>query len=164
MSHHEHMDHHKLEKYRRYAEKIRIFQNLEPEEVSEILHHGKILQFREGQTIFHEGMLGSNLFIVLSGSVAIKHKNHLIAKCRVGDAFGEMAVLNHGPRTATATSLEDSRCFTLDEREVNQLLEKGLAVRLLMNVIHVLSERLEKSNAFIADLRRRGVLDNLVTD
>ena len=164
MSHHEHMDHHKVEKYRRYAEKIHIFHNMEPEEVSEILHQGKILQFREGQTIFHEGMLGSNLFIVLSGAVAIKHKNHLIAKCQVGDAFGEMAVLNHGPRTATATALEDSRCFTLEEREVNQLLEKGVAVRLLLNVVHVLSERLEKANAYIADLRRRGIIENVTID
>lgn len=160
MSHH-HLDHHKIEKYRRYAEKIRIFQNLEPEEVAEILHEGKILQFREGQTIFHEGMLGSNVFIVLSGTVALRHKNHLIAKCRVGDAFGEMAVLNHGPRSATAVALEDCKCFTLDEREVKQLLTRGLGVRLLLNVIHVLSERLEKANAFIADLRRRGLLENV---
>lgn len=158
MSHAE-LDRHKVEKYRRYAEKIKIFQNLEPDEVAEILHQGKILQFREGQTIFHEGMLGSNVFIVLSGCVAIKHRNHLIAKCRVGDAFGEMAVLNHGPRTATATALEECKCFTLEEREVNELLHKGVAVKLLLNVIHVISERLEKANAFIADLRRRGLLE-----
>jgi CRP/FNR family cyclic AMP-dependent transcriptional regulator len=159
MSHHEHLDPHKIDKYRRYAEKIRIFQGLEPDEVADILHHGKILQFREGQTIFHEGMLGSNLFIVLSGTVAIKHLNHLVAKCRVGDAFGEMAVLNHGPRTATATALEDCKCFTLEEREVNELLKKGLAAKLLLNVIHVLSERLETANAYLADLRRRGVIE-----
>ncbi len=158
---HNHLDQHKIEKYRRYAEKIHIFQNLEPEEVAEILHQGKILQFREGQTIFHEGVLGSNVFIVLSGSVAIKHKNHLIAKCKVGDAFGEMAVLNNEPRTATATALEDCKCFTLEEREVQQLLAKGLGVRLLLNVIHVLSERLESANAYIADLRRRGLLENI---
>jgi CRP-like cAMP-binding protein len=75
-----------------------------------------------------------------------------------------MAVLNHGPRTATATALEDSRCFTLEEREVNQLLEKGVAVRLLLNVVHVLSARLEKANAYIADLRRRGIIENVSID
>lgn len=155
MSHrHEHMDSEKVAKYRRYAEKVRIFQNLSPEDVSTILHHGKVLNFREGQTIFHEGMLGSNLFIVLKGEVAIKHKNHLIAKCNVGDAFGEMAVLNHEPRTATATALTECRCFTLEEREVNELLEQKLAVRVLLNVIHVLSERLEKANAHLAEIKR----------
>lgn len=161
MSQHERLDAHKIEKYRRYAQKVRIFQNLEPEEVSEVLHHGKILQFREGQTIFHEGMLGSNVFIVLSGEVAIMHKNQVIAKCKVGDAFGEMAVLNNEPRTATATASEESRCFTIEERELKMLLDKGLGVRLLLNVIHVLSERLEKSNAFIADLRRKGLLERV---
>lgn len=145
----------KIEKYQRYAEKVRIFQNLSPEEVSTILHHGKVLQFREGQTIFHEGMLGSNLFILLKGEVAIKHKTHMIAKCTVGDAFGEMSVLNHEPRNATATALTDCRCFTLDERQVNELLEKKLSTRVLLNVIHVLSERLEKANAYIAEIKRR---------
>ncbi|MBI1317360.1 MAG: cyclic nucleotide-binding domain-containing protein [Candidatus Hydrogenedens sp.] len=148
------MDSEKVEKYRRYAEKVRIFQNLDPQDVSTILHHGKVLNFREGQTIFHEGMLGSNLFIVLKGEVAIQHKNELIAKCKVGDAFGEMAVLNHEPRTATALALTECRCFTLEEREVNELLEQKLAVRVLLNVIHVLSERLEGANAYITEMKK----------
>ncbi len=91
------------EKYRKYAQKIPIFKGFEPEEVDYILHHGKVMDFNTGQTIFHEGMLGSNVFIILSGAVGIYRKNELIAKCGVGDAFGEMAVLNKQPRNATAT-------------------------------------------------------------
>lgn len=133
-------------KYLRYAEKIRIFKGLIPEEVEYILHHGKILVFREGETIFHEGQLGSNLFIVLSGRIAIYKKNKQIATCNVGDAFGEMAVLNHAPRTATAAAIKETKLFTLDEKQINDILEKHVAVRLLLNIIHVLSERLEEAD------------------
>lgn len=141
-------------KYRKYAEKIKIFNGLEPEEVEFIIHCGKVLHFQENQIIFHEGMLGTNLFIVLSGEVGLYIKNEMIAKCEVGDAFGEMAVLNHKPRVATATAVTAAKVFTLEERSINSILEKHVAVRLLLNIIHVLSERLERSNALCTELRK----------
>ena len=90
------------DKFRQYAERIGIFRGLTPEEIALVIKHGKVLNFRQNQTIFHQGMLGSNLFIILGGEVGIYNKAELIAKCRAGDAFGEMAVLNNKPRTATA--------------------------------------------------------------
>ncbi|MBI2431575.1 MAG: cyclic nucleotide-binding domain-containing protein [Candidatus Hydrogenedentes bacterium] len=143
------------DKYKRYAEKVRIFKGLSPDDVDYILHHGKILHYHSGMTIFHEGTLGSNLFIVLKGEVGIFHQNDLIAKCVVGDGFGEMSVLNHLPRCASAAALSDCRLFTLDEKEINTLLSKHVAVRLLLNIIHVLSERLEGANAKNTELRRQ---------
>jgi CRP-like cAMP-binding protein len=138
------------DKYEEYAKRIRIFRGLKPEEVSDILHQGKVVYFQQGQTVFHEGMLGSNLFIVLSGQVGIYMKGKLIARCKVGDAFGEMAVLNRTPRCATAGALSDASLFTLDETQLNGILRKHIAVRLLLNVIHILSERLEAANAALA--------------
>jgi CRP-like cAMP-binding protein len=143
------------EKYRRYSEKIRIFNGFQPEEVEHVLHQGKVLHYLEGQTIFHEGMLGSNLFIVLSGEVGIYHKNTLIGVCQVGDAFGEMAILNKKPRVATAAAITDCRLFTLDEKQVKQILDRHVASRLLMNIIHVLSERLESALAHNVELRKK---------
>ena len=67
-----------------------------------------------------------------------------------------MSVLNHRPRTATAAAETDVKLFTLDESQVNEILEKRVAVRLLLNVVHVLSERLEEANTSIADIRERG--------
>ena len=135
------------EKYEEYARKVRIFKGMTPEEISDILHQGKVLFFQQGRTVFHEGTMGSNLFIVLSGKIGIYQKNKLIAHCSVGDAFGEMAVLNRTPRCATAAALRDTTLFTLDEMQINNILRKEIAVRLLLNVIHILSERLESANA-----------------
>ena len=145
----------RLAKYRRYAEKIPIFDGLTPEEVEYILHHGQQLYFREGQTIFHQGQLGSNLFVVLSGKIMIYEHNEPIAKLHVGDAFGEMAVLNQRPRSATAAALTEVRVFTLRESEINDILEKRVAVRVLLNIIHMLSERLEQANTNVAELCKK---------
>ncbi len=142
------------QKYERYAEKVPLFNGLMAEEVEDLIKRGKIMIIRKGETIFHEGMLGSNLFIVLSGKVGIYIKNQLITKCHVGDTFGEMAVLNKKPRTATATALEESRLLCLDEKQINDILEKHVAVRLLLNAIHVLSERLERDNYLISEMRK----------
>lgn len=143
-------------KYERYARKIRIFNGLQPEEVAYILHQGKVIRFHKGQTVFHEGALGSNLFVVLSGQIAIYHKGKQIAQCVVGDAFGEMAVLNRTPRCATAAAITDVALFTLDETQLNKILKRHIAVRILLNVIHTLSERLENANAWIAKYRDEG--------
>ena len=140
-------------KYEQYARKVRIFNGLQPDDVADILHQGKVVRFLQGQTVFHEGMLGSNLFIVLSGQIAIYNKNKEIARCVVGDAFGEMAVLNHKPRCATAAALTNCTLFTLDEAQINGLLKKHIAVRLLLNIIHVLSERLETADLYIAEVK-----------
>ena len=143
-------------KYAQYAEKVRIFNGLSPEEVEYILKQGKSFEFHEGQTIFHEGQLGTNLFVVLDGKVILYNKSKPIVTLQVGDAFGEMAVLNRKPRSATAAAASEVKVFTLDERQINAILEKHLAVRLLLNIIHVLSERLETANATVAEFRRRG--------
>ena len=142
------------DKYEEYARKVAIFGGLTPEEVEYILHCGKIVHFRAGQTVFYQGQMGSNLFICLKGSIGLYDQSKLIATMHVGDAFGEMAVLNKKPRTATAAAIEDARLFSLDESEINEILEKQVAVRLLMNIIHLLSERLEESNRIIAKMRK----------
>jgi len=143
------------EKYEQYVERVRLFKGLSARDVEHVLHAGKIVHFREGQTVFHEGMLGSNIFIVLGGKVAIYKKNRVIARCAVGDAFGEMAVLNDRPRSATASALDDVKLFTMDARDFNEVLHRPFGGKLLRNIIHVLSERLENANARVSDLSDR---------
>ena len=137
-------------KYARYAKRVKIFAGLSGEEVTEILRHGDKIYFRAGQTIFHKGQLGSTIFIILRGTVDIEDEGCIIAKCREGDAFGEMSVLNHRPHCASAAAATDVKLFTIDENQINELLERHVAARFLLNIIHVLSSRLEKANSVIA--------------
>ena len=111
-------------KYARYAKRIKIFTGLSAEEVTEILRHGDKMYFRAGQTIFHKGRLGSTIFIVLRATVDIENDGCIIAKCHEGDAFGEMSVLNHRPHCASAAAATDVKLFTVDENQIDELLER----------------------------------------
>lgn len=135
-----------VEKYDQYSKRIKLFNGLNGDEVAQILRKGTTMKFRPGDTIFHKGQIGSNLFIVLSGKVNITIKGNRIALCKPGDAFGEMSVLNHRPHTASADAASHVEVFVLHEKQLNELLQQGVAVRLLLNVIHTLSAYLENAN------------------
>lgn len=135
-----------LAKYQQYAEKVSIFKGLTPEEIACLLKQGKVFDYPQGKTIFYEGQLGSALFVVLSGKVGLYKKAKEIATIGVGDVFGEMSVLNKLPRTASAVALTPVRVFTMDEHQLSSMMETKIAVQFLMNIIHVLSERLERMN------------------
>ncbi|MFP6584304.1 MAG: cyclic nucleotide-binding domain-containing protein [Candidatus Hydrogenedentota bacterium] len=133
-------------RYQEYARKIKLFNGLDPDDVSEILHQGSKLEYRAGDSIFFQGQMGANIFIVLHGMVDISIDGTVIAKCRPGDAFGEMSALNHRPHCASAEAASDCKLFTLYEKDINRILKSQVAVRLLLNIIHVLSSHLENAN------------------
>ena len=137
-------------KYARYAKKIKIFEGLSLEEVAEIMRHGATIRFSAGQTIFHKGQLGNSIFIVLQGTVDIENEGIIIGKCRVGDAFGEMSVLNHRPHCASADAATDVKLFTIDENQIHKLMEEVVGVRFLLNIVHLMSDHLETANTIIA--------------
>jgi CRP-like cAMP-binding protein len=138
-------------KYEQYAQKIKIFNGLEPEEVRDILRQGRCIEYRAGDSIFYKGQMGSNLFVVLHGSVNIENEGTIISKSRAGDAIGEMSVLNHRPHSASANAATDVKLFILNEKNIREILQKNhAAVALLLNVIHILSGYLETANTVIA--------------
>jgi len=142
-------------KYERYAKRIPLFKGLSPEEISDILHRGQVLVMPQGKTIFYKGQAGNNLFVVLGGTVDIYNDEKRIAKCRVGDAFGEMSVLDHRPRSASAMAATEVKLFTLDESQINDILHQHVAVRFLLNVIHLLSDHLTNTNILLAQSEHR---------
>ena len=144
-----------LEKYAKYAKRVKLFNGLELDEVAEIIKQGEILHYHEGATIFHQGQLGTNIFVVWKGSVGIYVDNDLIAKCEVGDAFGEMSALNHRPHSGSASALSDCKCFVLKEDKINAILQKHVATRFLLNIIHMLSGYLEAANKKNSVLRKQ---------
>jgi len=128
------------------SDKIKLFEGLTDKEISDIMRHGSTLDFRAGDAIFHKGQLGNTIFIVLAGTVNIAIDNHIIAKCRIGDAFGEMSALNHRPHCANADAGTEVKLLTLNEKQIVHLLEKRVGIRLLLNIIHMLSGYLENAN------------------
>jgi CRP/FNR family transcriptional regulator, cyclic AMP receptor protein len=104
--------------------------------------------------LFHEGDPGQEMYVIQSGRVeltrAIGNEQKTLAVLTTGEFFGEMALINHRPRSATATVLEDSQLLVLDKPTFEKMIQSntGIAVRLIQK----LAARLEQANLQISVL------------
>ncbi len=102
-------------------------------------------RFRRNEVIFHQGDPGDSLHIVDIGSVKIslpspEGEEAIIATLRPGDFFGELALLDGAPRSATAIALEPTTTLALPRATFMDLLDQdaGLRVALLAGLAHEL--------------------------
>jgi CRP-like cAMP-binding protein len=102
-------------------------------------------RFRRNEVIFHQGDPGDALHIVAAGAVKIllpsaEGDEAIIATLRPGDFFGELALLDGAPRSATAAALENSDTLVLPRDVFMGLLDTlpGLRDALLAGVAHEL--------------------------
>src|SRR5258708_20446196 len=85
--------------------------------------------YAAGEKIFAEGEVGAEMFIIQTGKVRISKKSKDGEKTLVileeGDFFGEMAVIDKGPRSATATATEETKCIVLNEELFDQQIQNN---------------------------------------
>ena len=108
-------------------------------------------EFPAGDTLFHEGEPGAEMYVIQSGVIEIVKRvgseEHRLALLEHGEFLGEMAILNGKPRTATARVLETARCLVLDGHTLETLLSKSpeIALRLMKK----LAARLDAADEWI---------------
>ena len=142
--------------------KVPIFENLSPKEITAVekLIHKR--SYVTDEEIFREKDPGGGMYIIMDGKVSIV-KNYggdhgqTLATLEDGDFFGEIALLDESPRTATAISLSDSMILGFYRTDLYELVDRRpkLAVKIIVNLARVVSERLRHSNANAQDLREQ---------
>jgi CRP-like cAMP-binding protein len=138
-----------FEKVDKLIERVELFHGLNREELVKIFSKGMTMRVTKGETIFHNGTVGSQMYVVLGGKVGIFDGSKLLAELHTGDMFGEMALVNQEPRSASVVAMEESKLFVLSENTFQQLLSKRVAIQILLNIVHSLSNRLKNANAKI---------------
>jgi CRP-like cAMP-binding protein len=93
-----------------------------------------------GKVLMRQGEFGSEMFVVVSGSIRIDQNGQTINELGAGDWLGEMALLSEGRRTATATVTEPTRAFVVAHREFHALMDEMPLVRTA--VLDCLAERI----------------------
>ncbi len=126
-----------------------LFKGLFSDEIKKILEQGLVIYFSKDEVVFHEGNIGTQIYLILHGVIGIYQEEKEIARLGEGEIFGEMALLTKQPRSATAKALENSSLFIFSETTFEKLLTKKTAIRLLLNIIHILCERLKHTNQTI---------------
>jgi CRP-like cAMP-binding protein len=110
-----------------------------------------------GEVLFREGEHGDLMYVLQSGSVRItkevKSEEKTLALLGPGEFFGEMAILNAKPRTATAVVEEKAQLLVLGARTFEQMVMSNteIAVRLIKK----LARRLDSANELIEVLMHR---------
>jgi CRP/FNR family transcriptional regulator, cyclic AMP receptor protein len=107
--------------------------------------------FAAGTVLFEEGQPGDNMYIVLTGEVEIRRQvgdsERVLAVLPAGEFFGEMAILNARPRSATAVVRSDARLLVIDGTTFEAMLRARPEIALRM--IRALATRLESANQHV---------------
>ena len=99
---------------------------------------------KEGTLIFQEGDKADGLFIVKSGQVAIRLGNRTLAELTTNNIFGEMALIDDAPRSATAVAVTDVELVPISEKQFLFLVSQTPFFAL--KVMRVLARRLRTTN------------------
>jgi|SRR3990172_8584192 len=139
-------------------ERAGLFQGFERAELERIAARGVVVDFPAGAILFREGDPGEGFYLVLHGSVRVVKTvpnvgEEAMAVAEAGEFFGEMALIDDLPRSATAEAREASRLFILKKAEFLDLTysDPVLGCKVLWALCRTFSRRLrettEKINA-----------------
>ncbi|MBP0013861.1 MAG: cyclic nucleotide-binding domain-containing protein [Roseofilum sp. SBFL] len=128
-----------------FLTKLVIFQDLaQTEFIEQLATHLEEVQFPADHTIFAQGDRGDLLYILFSGRVKVHFDDVQLAELTPGSYFGEMAIFESRPRSASVTTLEPCQCLVLTQEQVYQAIKERPKVAIQM--INVLCQRVRKLN------------------
>jgi CRP/FNR family cyclic AMP-dependent transcriptional regulator len=109
-------------------------------------------RFDKGDTVFAAGDAGDSVYIVRSGSVQVYIENYegqkiILRENIKGDVFGDISLLDGGPRTATAVAVEEAETLSLDRDQLLELLTKYPHSGL--DLLTVMGRRLRATNELL---------------
>lgn len=136
--------------------KIPVFQDLNNKElktIKRILHQR---EYKKNEVIFNQGDVGLGMYIIVKGAVEIVcgPVRHTLAELNEGDFFGELALLDDSPRSATAVSKTPCKMLCFFKPELLDLINRdpGLGSKILFKLAWTIGERLKSTNEQVSEL------------
>jgi CRP/FNR family transcriptional regulator, cyclic AMP receptor protein len=106
-----------------------------------------VRSYKAGEVIFREGDPAKELFIVKTGTVEVRLGNRLLDTLPERSIFGEMALIDPAPRSATVVAATDTTIVPVDEKQFLFLVSR--TPHFALNVMRVLTRRLRTSNSVL---------------
>ncbi len=113
--------------------------------ISLFKHDVNVLKSPAGEMIFQEGEPGKIMYVILEGEVDIRVGDQSIYMAKQGEIFGEMALIDSKPRSATAVASIPCRLAPVDENRFLYLIQQFPQFSLQM--MRMLTERLRRMDA-----------------
>ena len=143
---------------RAFFRKVDVFSGLEGRSLDSVLAVLREQTFPKGALVFSEGELGRSMFVLEDGEVEVRRSNSAglpvpIVRLGPGECFGEMALVELQPRSATVLVMKKARVWSLTNLDLWKLFREDnyAYVIVLQNICRLLSRRLRKADSRISD-------------
>ena len=100
--------------------------------------------FQKGSIIFSEGDPGDEMYAVVEGEVEIRVNSASVHVVKEGEVFGEMAMIDKKPRSASAVAITDCKLVVINEQRFNFLLQQ--TPMFVTQIMKVMADRLRLMN------------------
>ncbi|MEX2528879.1 MAG: GGDEF domain-containing protein [Gemmatimonadota bacterium] len=143
--------------------RVPLFQGVDEEALTLLSETVRDVYFNAGDEIVEVGEVGHAMYLILDGTVQVlypsRSQDFELARLGPGDVFGEMALLNDEPRSATVRAMESIHALVLDRRRFREVLiaSPEIAVKLL----EVLSTRIRLADEQLSGLSDKALRDGL---
>ena len=123
---------------------VKMFSALTKKELAMVAKASDLIKVPAGTEVVKESEAGHEFYLIVSGGAVVRRGGRKIASLGPGNYFGEMALLDRGPRTATVVTEEASELLVLGQREFMAILDQvpPVAHKLLVH----LAERLREAD------------------
>ena len=143
---------------------IEFFELLKEEDRCELATVVDAIKLNTGETLFNAGEPGESLFVVRSGSIELYIKDTagqkiVLTVAEEGSLFGELSLLDSGPRTATAVAVSDSELLVLDRDDLLLLFQKRPDAAL--NMLAAMSTMTRKADELLRTRVSRNVNEEI---
>ncbi len=139
---------------------VPFFALLDDDERAKLAERLDVMTLGAGKTLFSYGDPGDSLYVVKSGVIELFVKNHtgdriVLETARAGDFFGEISLLDGGPRTASALVIEDVEALVVDRGDLDEFFRLRPAAAL--DLLGALGRRLRETSKLLRNAASRDI-------
>ena len=131
------------------------FRNLEHRELLQVQAIARVRDEADGVEVITEGAPGDAMFVLMNGRCTVRKGDLAIARIEPGEHFGEMAMVERAPRSATVVVEGGARLLEIARADLFRLLRESheTGMKLLWNIVAVLAQRLRETSSQLGEAR-----------
>ena len=143
--------------------KMPLFRFVTYQELVRVLNITSVRNYTEGESVVDEGDEGDELYVVLTGRVKVHSGDTTLVELGPGQHFGEMALVDKAPRSASVSALQPSKLLAIKRRDFFEMIKKDhdVAVKLLWSFLGVLAQRLRSTSRELGEAREQLAAEDL---
>lgn len=143
---------------RQNIRQLELFTDLSDDDIDVLVKHSKIRSLVEDEALFKQGDIGDFFAIIIEGRIEItklteKETPVALASLTRGATLGEMALIDHETRSASAIATEPSTVFVLSRESFDTLVDQSpkCGVRLIRKIATILSRHIRETSSLFAE-------------